>query len=314
MTIEDYPNNFQEFLERFKTNEDCWQYLFKMRWSEGFNCPKCNSIKYYLNNRKLAECDECGHQISVTAGTIFHGTRKSLLLWFHVIWWVVAQKTGVSASNFKDFMGFGSYETAWTWLHKLRRVMVCSGREKLKGEVEVDETFIGGKESGIKENGKEKRGRGASTKTIVVVATECNGKQIGRVRFKCIRKATNNNLLNFIEDNIEHGSIVITDGWKGYLSLSESKNYQHIIKTVSGSGQEAHELLPHVHMVDSLLKRWINGTHQGNISPKNLEYYLDEFAFRFNRKSSTHRGKLFYRLIQQAIVSTPIPLKNIMGK
>ncbi len=228
------------------------------------------------------------------------------------MWWVAAQKTGVSASNFKDFMGFGSYETAWTWLHKLRRAMIRSDREKLTGDVEVDETFIGGKESGAKEDGKSKTGRGSLEKTIVVVATECHGKQIGRVRFKCIESATSDNLMNFIEDNIEYGSTVITDGWSGNNPLSDSENYNHVKKSISGSGQEAHELLPHVHMIDSLLKRWMIGTHHGRISSKHLGFYLDEYAFRFNRKLSNHRGKLFYRLVQQAVVSSPKPLKSII--
>jgi transposase-like protein len=312
MTVEDYPKNFQEFLSRFQTDDDCWDYLFAIRWSNGFECPKCGCSKYYLNNRKVVECNDCGHQISVTAGTIFHGTRKPLLLWFHVMWWIAAQKTGVSASNFKDFMGFGSYETAWAWLHKLRSAMIRSGREKLTGDVEVDETFIGGKESGAKEDGKSKKGRGSLEKTIVVVATECHGKQIGRVRFKCIESATSDNLMNFIEDNIEYGSTVITDGWSGYNPLSDSENYNHVKKSISGSGQEAHELLPHVHMIDSLLKRWMIGTHHGRISSKHLGFYLDEYAFRFNRKLSNHRGKLFYRLVQQAVASSPKPLKTII--
>ncbi len=314
MQIEDYPKNFQEFLLRFQTDDDCWNYLFALRWTNGFNCPKCNCKKYYLNNRKLAECNNCGHQISVTAGTIFHGTRKPLLLWFHVIWWIAAQKTGISASNFKDFMGFGSYETAWAWLHKLRRAMVRPNREKLIGNVEVDETFIGGRESGEKEDGKGKTGRGSLEKTLVVVATECLGKQIGRVRFKCIKEATSDNLTDFIEDNIVYGSTVITDGWSGYAPLSGSENYNHVKKVILGSGQEAHELLPHVHMVNSLLKRWINGTHQGNISSKHLEFYLDEFAFRFNRKLSTHRGKLFFRLVQQASLASHTSLKDLINK
>lgn len=306
VTIERYPKNFQEFLYQFKTEDDCWNYLFEMRWPDGFQCPKCNRDKYWVTGKKLIHCISCGHQASITSGTIFHGTRKPLLLWFHIIWWVVAQKTGASAHNLKDFMGFGSYETAWVWLHKLRRVMVRPDRDKLIGEVEVDETFIGGAEIG-----KGKQGRGAETKTLVVVAAECKGKQIGRVRFRIIPEASGIELLSFIEDNIESGSTIITDGWSGYSSLSQSKHYNHKMKIISGSGQEAHELLPHVHMVDSLVKRWINGTHQGKVSAKHLPYYLDEFAFRFNRKLSTYRGKLFYRLIQQSIATSPKPLNEL---
>ena len=225
------------------------------------------------------------------------------------MWWVVAQKTGVSATNMTDFMGFGSDETSWHWLHKLRRAMVRQGREKLSGLVEVDEAYIGGKEEGT-----NKKGRGAEEKSLVVVATECLGKKVGRVRFKIIPEASTENLLPFVEDNIENGSEVITDGWSGYSFLSKSKDYKHNEKVISGSGKEAHELLPHVHLVISLLKRWIYGTHQGNMSPKYLEYYLDEFAFRFNRKMSTYRGKLFYRLIQQAVTTQPINIKTLTNK
>jgi transposase-like protein len=303
-----YPRNFQEFLNQFKSEDDCWNYLFEMRWTNGFQCPKCNSDKYWITEKRLIHCIICEHQSSITSGTIFHGTRKPLLLWFHIIWWVVAQKTGVSAYNLKDFMGFGSYETAWAWLHKLRRAMVRPNREKLMGEVEVDETFIGGKEIG-----KGKQGRGADTKILVVVAAECKGKQIGRVRFRIISEASGEELLPFIKENVEPGSKIITDGWNGYSTLSKSKKYKHEVKIISGSGQEAHELLPHVHMVDSLVKRWINGTHQGKVSPKHLSYYLDEFAFRFNRKLSTYRGKLFYRLIQQAVATSPRPLNELIN-
>jgi transposase-like protein len=306
ITQENYPKDFQEFLQQFKTEDDCWNYLFEMRWPDGFQCPKCNCDKYWITEKRLIHCVTCGHQSSVTSGTIFHKTRKPLLLWFHIIWWIVAQKTGASAHNLKDFMGFGSYETAWVWLHKLRRAMVRPGRDKLIGEIEVDETYIGGKETG---NGKQ--GRGAVTKALVVVATECKGKQIGRVRFRIIFEASEKELLSFIEDNIKPGSKIITDGWKSYSSLSKSKKYEHEIKIISGSGQMAHELLPHVHMVDSLVKRWINGTHQGKVSVKHLSYYLDEFAFRFNRKLSTYRGKLFYRLIQQSVVTSPKPLNEL---
>jgi transposase-like protein len=184
--------------------------------------------------------------------------------------------------------------------------MVRQGREKLSCLIEVDEAYIGGKETGT-----GKQGRGAEEKSLVVVAIECIGKKIGRVRFKIITDARAENLLPFVEDNIEYGSEVITDGWSGYSFLTKSTNYTHNEKIISGSGKEAHELLPHVHLVISLLKRWISGTHQGNMSPKYLEYYLDEFAFRFNRKMSTYRGKLFYRLMQQAVTTLPVNNKTL---
>jgi len=314
-TEEKYPNDFQEFLAQFKDEDSCRNYLFELRWPNGFACPKCtNTTKHWITAQNLIHCGACGHQASLTAGTIFHGTRKPLLLWFHIMWWVVAQKTGVSASNMMDFMGFRSYDTVWTWLQKLRRAMVRPGRDLLSGVVEVDETYIGGSETG---GGKQ--GRGAEAKQLVVVACECIGKQIGRVRFKCIDDATADNLIPFIQDNVAQGSTIITDGWKGYkpipLKKEDSDNgYIHDVKVISGSGSQAHELLPHVHMVDSLIKRWLLGTHQGRVSPKYLPYYLDEYAFRFNRKLSTYRGKLFYRLIQQAIEIGTVEKNEIKGK
>ena len=300
-TEEKYPKDFQEFLIQFPDEKSCWQYLIDIRWSDGYVCPHCNSANYWLTAQHKIHCTSCEKAFSITSGTIFQDSKKPLLLWFHIMWWVVAQKTGASAYNLMDFMGFGSYQTAWLWLHKLRRVMVRQGREKLSGVVEVDETYIGGEEIGT-----GKQGRGAEEKSLVIVATECIGKKIGRVRFRIIPDASQESLISFIEENVETQSTVITDGWSGYASLSKSKDYVHIEKVIAGSGKQAHELLPHVHMVDSLVKRWINGTHQGKMSPKYLEYYLDEFAFRFNRKVSTHRGKLFYRLMQQAVTTLPV--------
>lgn len=306
MLEESYPKDFQEFLNQFSDEESCLQYLMKIRWKDGYACSNCQSKKYWITSKHKIHCSECGKEYSITSGTIFQDSKKPLLLWFHIMWWVVAQKTGASANNLTDFMGFGSYETAWTWLHKLRRAMVRTGRENLTGEVEVDETYIGGEETGT-----GKTGRGSVSKSLVVVATECIGKQVGRVRFRIIKNASSENLIPFIEENIEIGSTVITDGWRGYHSLTNNTNYNHVVKEISKNNKKAHEMLPHVHMVDSLLKRWINGTHQGKISAKHLEYYLDEFAFRFNRKMSTYRGKLFFRLMQQAVSTPPSTYENI---
>ena len=308
-TEEKYPNDFQEFLSQFPDEKSCWLYLIDIRWPEGYVCLYCQSTKYWLTSKHKIHCSQCEKEFSITSGTIFQDTKKPLLLWFHIMWWVVAQKTGVSATNMTCFMGFGSDETSWHWLHKLRRAMVRQGREKLSGVIEVDEAYIGGKEIG-----SGKQGRGADDKCLVVVATECIGRKIGRVRFKIISDASTENLLPFVEDNIERGSEVITDGWPAYSFLSKNKDYIHKEKVISGSGQEAHELLPHIHLVISLLKRWIKGTHQGKMSQKYLEYYLDEFAFRFNRKMSTYRGKLFFRLMQQAVTTPPITNKSLKDK
>jgi len=305
---EKYPRHFQEFLAQFPDERSCWQYLIDIRWSEGYVCQYCGSKRYWLTSKHKIHCSNCEKEFSITSGTIFQETKKPLLLWFHIMWWVVAQKTGASAYNLMDFMGFGSYKTAWLWLHKLRRAMVRPGRDKLSGQIEVDETYIGGEESGTGNTG-----RGATEKCLVIVATECIEKKIGRVRFRIIPEASSENLIPFIEDSIEKGSIVITDGWSGYKPLGNSKIYTHVVKTIKGSGKEAHELLPHVHLVNSLVKRWINGTHQGKISAKHLEYYLDEFAFRFNRKMSTYRGKLFFRLMQHAVTTMPTTFDEIIN-
>ena len=303
MSEEYYPKNFEEFIVWFATETDCFDYIARISWPNGFTCPRCQCAKVWETRRKLLHCSHCSHQSSITSGTIFHDTRKPLRLWFHVMWWMVSQKTGASAKNLKDGMGFGSYKTAWAWLHKLRRVMIRPGRDHLHGTVEVDETYIGGEEEGSK-------GRKIIKKSLVAVAVEDMGNHLGRVRFRCIPNASEKALLPFIEDNVQSGSIVKTDGWKSYKSLTK-KEYRHVLKKISGSGSDAATLLPKVHIVVSLVKRWLMGTHQGAVSSEHLQYYLDEYAFRFNRRLSTHRGKLFYRLMQQAVTTYPVPLKTI---
>ena len=302
-----YPKDFQEFLEKFKDEESCRNYLYGLRWPDGFSCPKCNNnVKHWLTAKNVIHCGVCGYQASLTAGTLFHGTRKPLLLWFHIMWWIVAQKTGVSASNMMDFMGFGSYKTVWTWLQKIRRAMVRKGRDRIFGTVEIDTIYIGGIDTKNKTIDNE-------TRTLVAVATECMGKKIGRARFRCISDATSENMIKFIKENVKTGSIVITNELDIYKPFSQVKGYIHEIKQISRRETESKELLPHIQMIDSLLKRWLQGTHQGKVSPKYLPYYLDEFAFRFNKKISTSRGWLFYTLLKQAIELGPMDKKEIVG-
>jgi transposase-like protein len=252
----------------------------------------------------LLECRKCGHQTSVTAGTIFQDTRKPLVDWFRAMYWVTTQKNGASAVGLQKVLGLGSYKTAWTWLHKLRRAMVRPGRDRLTGRVEVDETYLGGLEEG-------KRGRQTERKSLIVIAAQEDGPGIGRIRMKRIPDASANSLLDFVGEAIEPGSTVHTDGWVGYDPL-EGRGYAHDITFLKGKKESASELMPRVHRIASLLKRWILGTHQGAVSHEHLEYYLDEFTFRFNRRRSSNRGKLFYRLAQQAVAIDPVPYKSMV--
>lgn len=293
-----YPNDFEEFLDWFATEDDCRAYLEWVSWPKGFKCPKCGHTEYTRTTAGLCRCKKCTFRCSVKTGTIFEDGHKSLKLWFFVIWLLMAQKTGMSAQNFHDAFGFGSYQTSWAWLQKLRSVMIRPGRELLQGRVEVDGTYVGGRKEG-------KRGRGAAGKTLVLVAVEGEkGKKLGRVRFRVVDGESEETVKRFITDFVQEGSVVVTDGLKSY-DFVDGLNYIHEQYAMSKRGDDIagdpESNLEHVHLVVSLVKRWLLGTHQGAVTPHHLEGYLDEYAFRFNRRMSTHRGKLFFRLIEQAV-------------
>jgi transposase-like protein len=303
----DYPRNWNEFMDWFSDEQKCYQYLEKLKWKNGFICPSCQAqAEPYRTTRGRLTCRSCFHQTTVTAGTIFHKTRTPLRTWFSAIWYVTNQKHGTNALGLQKVLGFGSYQTAWTMLHKLRRAMIRPEREKLSGIVEVDEIYIGGKEPDM-------RGRLVEKKSIVAVAVELNEKGgLGRVRFRQIFDVTSDSLIPFVEEMIKSGSTVKTDGWVGYSGL-EKHGYVHDVHPISKSGDPAHVSMPGVHMVASLVKRWLLGTHHGSFSPQQLDYYLDEFTFRFNRRTSRSRGLLFYRLINQALSHSPEPYYSIIG-
>ena len=303
---EDYPRALAELERRFSTEAACRAYLRQVRWPDGFRCPACGGDGGWpIERGDLTECANCHHQTSVTAGTIFEGTRKPLTMWFRAMWWVTSEKTGVSALGLQRQLGLGSYETAWAWLHKLRRAMVRPGRDRLSGVVEVDETYVGGLEAGV-------HGRETAKKSLVAVGAEEDGARIGRIRLRQIPDASAPSLEAFITDAVEPGSVIHTDGWSGYEGV-EALGYGHRVTNIKASGRPAHETMPRVHRVASLLKRWMLGTHQGSISPEHLDYYLDEFTFRFNRRSSRSRGKLFYRLVEGAVATDPVPTKALIG-
>ncbi len=260
----------------------------------------------WTTSRGYLHCRECGGEISITSGTVFERTRKPLRVWFQAMWLVTSQKHGASALGLQRVLGLGSYQTAWTWLHKLRRAMVRPGRERLHGSVEVDETYVGGVEKG------GKRGRGTENKGIVVIAVEVlPPKGFGRIRMRRVPDVSGDSLVPFICEVVEPGSEILTDGWSGYNSLSRH-SYTHSRSVLSESGDPAHVAMPGVHRIASLLKRWLLGIHQGAVSGKHLEYYLDEYTFRFNRRTSRSRGMLFYRLMQQAVATASVPYRQLV--
>lgn len=301
--VEDYPRTVAEFEARFATEAACRAYLVQLRWPEGFRCPACGGATAWPVRMVLWQCTGCGRQTSVTAGTVFQDTHLPLRTWFRAMWSVTSSKTGTSALGVQQVLGLGSYHTAWAWLHKLRRAMVRPGRDRLAGDVEVDESFVGGLGGA--------QGRSTATKALIVVAAEVVGRGTGRVRMRRIPDGSAASLGAFVHEAIEPGSVVHTDGWHGYDRV-KATGYRHHVTLLRGDAELAVAQFPRVHRVVSLLKRWLLGTHQGAVTQAHLDYYLDEFTFRFNRRRSRHRGKLFYRLVQQAVAVEPVPYQQLV--
>lgn len=300
----EYPRHLLDFEAGFGTEERCRAYLARLRWPEGFRCPRCRHVSaWHQTARPELVCAACHAFVSVTAGTIFHRSHVPLRVWFKAIWWVSGQKTGVSAMGLQQGLELGSYRTAWLLLQKLRRAMVRPDRDPLTGAVEVDDAFIGGVEPGVK-------GRETLKKAKIAVAVEIpRRRRLGRVRLQHVQDFSAASLVPFIQASVAPKARVITDGWLGYASL-RAEGYRHT-RRVAPPGTP-NRLLPHVHLILSLLKRWLLGTHQGRVEVQHLQRYLDEFAFRFNRRKSLHRGKLFYRLLQHAVALPPTSYEAVV--
>ena len=295
----DYPRTYREFVEWFPDEESCIAYLEKLRWPNGFICPTCSSVSEpWHQTRGRLVCPRCRHQTSATRGTIFDKTRTPFTTWFETAWHMTTAKNVLSAKTLQRTLGT-SYRTAWKMLHQYRIAMVRSEREQLSGIVEIDESLVGGVDHG------GKRGRG-SDKAIVVIAVEIKEpKGFGRVRMRHLPDASGDKLVPFVCDVVTPGATVQTDGWGGYNNLRQN-GYVHQKKILSSNDDPAHVSMPGVHRIASLLKRWILGTHQGSVSVEHLQSYLEEFTFRFNRRTSRSRGFVFYRLLEQAVNTGPI--------
>ena len=292
----EYPDTIQEFADWFRTDSDCYEYLANIRWGENWTCPKCKHGKLWqCKGGQRYRCEKCKKDIRVTVGTPFQDSHIPLKTWFYTLWFMVSQKNGISALGLSREIGIKRQKTAWELLQTIRKSMSQKDKDRLTGTVEVDEVFLGGVQKGP-------RGRGADGKVMVLVAVEDMGiapdsknqkAKIGRIRMQVIKDATSPVLLKSIQEMIESDSIVQTDELTSYPMLTKN-GYRH--KPVKK--EPTKDSTPLVHRVASLVKRWLLGTHQGGVHLVNMQSYLDEYVFRFNRRTSLSRGKLFYRLTQ----------------
>ena len=314
----DYPKTWDQFLDWFPDDESCRRYLEGIRWKQGFVCSGCGEAgEAFLGSRGRWICRHCRRQSTVAAGTIFDKTRTPVRYWLAAVWYIVNQKQGVNALGLQRVLGLGSYQTAWAMLHRLRRAMIRPGRERLHGVVEVDECFIGRLPPNSTRDTKKKQKlteQRKAQRSIIMVAVEIKqSKGFGRIRLQRVKDKSEKAVIPFIRDAVKPRSVVRTDGSAAYRIL-ERHGYRREKNVMLGAEDPAHVTMPGVHRVAALLKRWLLGTHQGAVQPKQLDYYLDEFTFRFNRRTSRSRGLLFYRMLEQALVTEPVTYAQIAAK
>ena len=287
----DYPADWDQFLAFFPDEAACHRYLERLSWPHGFLCPACGQSRPpWRGSRQRLVCRACGHQTTVTAGTVFQGTRTPLRQWFAAAWLVATAEQGVSARHLTRALDLGSYETAWTMLHRFRRAMVRSGRPRLEGRVEIATVQVPGRPDPAV----------GSEPAMAGVALEDRGESPGRVRMQ--RLASAGGLVAFVGRVVEPGTLVRATRLETWWPLAEL-----------GFPTERAPALTHLPAVERALAGWLRATHQGATSPAQLDWYLDEFTFRFNRRASTHRGLLFYRLLEEAVVTPPVPYRRVVG-
>jgi len=287
----EHPKNYRELVSYFADQASCLEYLASIRWPDGFICPACKGKDHWRSKRLLWICSSCEFQASVLAGTLFQDTKLPINVWFQMIWWFMGQKNGANALSLQRNFGIGSYRTAWRLLGKLRSCAVSPTRTQLSGEVEVDEVFLGG----------------VNNKEIIGVAAEKRGRATGRIRLKHLKSREASEIQGFILGAIEPGAKIISDRHKSYVTIV-GKGYAHapqkkpyIWEEVDGNDDR---LLPRLHRVAALMKRWYLGTYHGGMSMKEIQPYLDEFVFRFNRRTSGSRGLIFHRMVEAALRPT----------
>lgn len=303
-----FPTNLRQFQRQFATEAACQQYLAACRWPEGFRCPRCGHDRAYaMVKHRRWKCVTCRHQVSLTAGTVLHNTKTPLTHWF----WAYLMTTdtrGISALGLQRQLGLRRYETAWMMLHKLRRAMVNAAREPLHGEVEVDDTWIGGPQPGIT-GSRQLKGRHA---VPVLVAVEKRGDHSGRVRMSVLRDFKATTVTALIQQHVAPGTTVYTDGLGGFAGLQDA-GFDHIplkqpLRSAFRKG--ARSVVPLADRAIGNLQQWLIGTYHG-VSRGQLQAYLDEFVFRHNRRKN--RMAAFQTLLGLGAGRTPTPYRRITG-
>jgi transposase-like protein len=311
LPTDDLPGDLPGFVERFGTDDQCRRYLFQARWPDGFRCAGCGHERAWAHKTRLIyECAACGKQHSLLAGTIFEQTKTGLARWFLAIFLVTASKGGISAMELQRQMGFASYQTAWTWLHKIRKAMVRPERTPLSARVEADETYLGGPKPG-------RPGRGAAGKTRVAGAVESGrgnprGRRLGRLRLAVVPDVSARSLESFLATAVARPAAVATDGWSGYGGLAAA-GYRHEPVNLAASWGDASLRLPAIHLVFGLARRWLLGTHHGAVGRKHLPAYLDEFVFRFNRRTARSISHRFGRVVEHAVQIPPSTYRALVA-
>lgn len=290
----DFPKTATEFEARFATEEDCRAYWIEARWDGKPACARCSSRRVWtIREGTTFECSDCGHQTSLTSGTLLEKTHKPLKMWFRAIFEISTRRTGISAKDLQRIMGFGSYKTAWSWLHKLRAAMVRSDSEPLGPFVQVDEALVGGK--------------GGPHKELGLVAAEANG----RIRLAHVEKNDKDTVKHFADSQIAPDAGVVTDGHAGYDAKSLDKRPHEAVVQTKAERRE-NDAVQGCHWTISLLKRWLLGTHAGAVRDKHLQAYLDEFAFRHNRRKTKGVGRIAARVIESLAAKPPLTMRQII--
>jgi transposase-like protein len=298
------PGTIVELMGQFPDEAACVEFLRKLRWPKGFVCPRCGAREsVMLQTRRLEQCRTCRYQASLTAGTMFHRTRKPLRLWFLAIFFVGRHKTGISALQLQKDLGLGSYKTAWAWLHKLRSALHERPESRLTGLVEADETYVGGRERGF-------LGRRLEGKSLVAAVVENRGERAGALRMQVVRAASRAELGPFIRGAIDQAHATVkTDAWPGYGDLRKQGVKHRAV--VQGNRARAPKILPWSHIVFSNLKGWLRGTFHG-VSNKHLPRYLQEFVYRTNRRWLEH--DLFFYILRRAVQGEPLPWSRLTAE